>query len=547
MGSMSKDSLIGWGWTSNVGELVAHADHDRKSLGTVDIILSLACLVFLMHGIFYLLIGMSRPLLDFHSFRQTQTALTAYWLWRGGPWFVYETPFLGSPWSIPIEFPIYQYLVALLKRAGVSIEAGGRLISYAFYIACLWPLWIIFKQLNFPRISVLIVSALFLSSPIYLYWSRTVMIETCALFFSLFWLALLVQYLKQEKPAHLVAALLAGSIGVLVKSTTFPGFALLGGLAIFAYACAAWRANRLKSHLIPLSAAIIITIIPFGVGLAWGVWSDSIRQDNAFGALLTTRQLVEFVVGDWAARFSPKFWWDVALLRMMPDIFGYAWVVAGLAFGVGAFTRRYAFFVLALAAAFVAPLMVFTLGHATHRYYQTANGIFALTAVGLGLSALWYLGQRALAALLLVALLVGQIYFFHVRFVPVIATDASSARPSARIFRIAGLAREQTQPTESLLVIGNDLSSAAPYFSERKALVLPNRTPRPLMERLFEDPQSFLGASRLGAIIYCSAQLQNYGDRVSIIEQFIANRVVLGQVGECQLLAPISNAKTNVH
>jgi hypothetical protein len=51
-----------------------------------------------------LCLGLFQPLLDPFSFRQTQTALTTYWLVRGGPIFAYETPMGGYPWSIPFEF-----------------------------------------------------------------------------------------------------------------------------------------------------------------------------------------------------------------------------------------------------------------------------------------------------------------------------------------------------------------------------------------------------------------------------------------------------------
>ena len=41
----------------------------------------------------------SQPLLEFKSFRQTQTALTVYWMLKEGWRLGYETPVLGYPWS----------------------------------------------------------------------------------------------------------------------------------------------------------------------------------------------------------------------------------------------------------------------------------------------------------------------------------------------------------------------------------------------------------------------------------------------------------------
>ena len=134
-----------------------------------------ACLLCLAHAIYYLLLGITSPVLEGNPFRETQTALSAYWLWRGGPWFAYETPVLGYPWSVPLEFPIYQGLVAILRGFGVPIHIGGRLLSFGFYVACLWPLSRLFRVIDLPRTAFLTMSALFLSAPTYVFWGRTVL------------------------------------------------------------------------------------------------------------------------------------------------------------------------------------------------------------------------------------------------------------------------------------------------------------------------------------------------------------------------------------
>ena len=82
----------------------------------------------LMFALAVLWIGVSQPLLDQYFARQTQTALTSYWLIRGGPIFAYETPVAGFPWSVPLEFPVYQIVVALLSSAGVPLDPAGRIV-----------------------------------------------------------------------------------------------------------------------------------------------------------------------------------------------------------------------------------------------------------------------------------------------------------------------------------------------------------------------------------------------------------------------------------
>src|SRR3569833_806459 len=55
-------------------------------------------------------------LLEHHAFRQTQTAISAYWLMQGGDFFSYLTPLFGAPWTMPLEYPLFQELAAILCR-----------------------------------------------------------------------------------------------------------------------------------------------------------------------------------------------------------------------------------------------------------------------------------------------------------------------------------------------------------------------------------------------------------------------------------------------
>src|SRR5450759_1816213 len=103
-------------------------------------------------SLFVLIAGCHIPLLDQHSFRQTQTAISTYWLLHGGNWLAYETPVLGSPWAIPFEFPLYQWIVALTSSIlPISLDNVGRIVSYIFQVCCLAPLYVLFRTYNLSR------------------------------------------------------------------------------------------------------------------------------------------------------------------------------------------------------------------------------------------------------------------------------------------------------------------------------------------------------------------------------------------------------------
>jgi hypothetical protein len=495
----------------------------------------------LAHATYYLFLGVANPLLDLHEFRQTQTAVSAYWIWRGGPWLAYETPVFGYPWAVPFEFPIYQMLVAALRALGIPIEIGGRLLSFCFYLGCLWPLWAFFRALNLPRIAFFAVAALFLWSPIYIFWGRTVLIESCALFFCLLWLALLAQYLKDATFGLLVGAILAGSMGILCKVTTFPAVAVLGGLLVLTDAYRAWAAKTLIVRLRVLAPATIIFVVPLAAEIAWIVFTDAVKQRNPFGALLTSSAASSWIFGSWEQRFGPELR-SMLWYRSLPDIFGIAAAAALAIIGVALVSLRYTSAILAAALAFMVPLLVFSNLHLIHNYYQTANAIFALAALGIAIAAIAETRWRVLAPILLAVSVTGQIYFFHIIYAGIIAADLSNAR----IHRVAVLAREKTQPTDSLIVIGQDFSSVVAYYSERRTLTLPFTAPAALMRKIFENPQSFLGDSQFGGVVICPmlaietvADLsKHYTGRMPLIDAFVAGRAIIGEVQGCQLLAP---------
>lgn len=85
-----------------------------QSFAPFRLTLQIAFIGALAFAFYFLLVAFWNPVLDGFGFRQAQTGVTAYWLAQGGPWFAYETPVIGSPWSVPFEFPLYQMMVALL-------------------------------------------------------------------------------------------------------------------------------------------------------------------------------------------------------------------------------------------------------------------------------------------------------------------------------------------------------------------------------------------------------------------------------------------------
>jgi hypothetical protein len=144
-----------------------------------------AKIIFLLSILFLIAFaakGWTSMLSTYHGFRQAQTAISVRYLLKGGSWLAYETPVLGPPWSIPFEFPLYQWIVALVVKSGLlPLEQAGRFVSESFFFSSLYPLFKILGLLNLSKRQRYYILALFCVSPLYIFWSRSFMIESTAL------------------------------------------------------------------------------------------------------------------------------------------------------------------------------------------------------------------------------------------------------------------------------------------------------------------------------------------------------------------------------
>jgi hypothetical protein len=487
-----------------------------------------------VHAIVILFLGIDKPLLDLHSFRQTQTALSAYWILKGGPWLAYETPVVGYPWAIPFEFPLYQLLVAGVAWVGIPLDIAGRLVGFGFFLAMLWPLRMLYAAIGLGRATYLTTAILYLTSPLYLYWSRTFLMESCALFFSLAWLALTARYFEKPRRYTALAALACGCLAVLAKSTTFPAFATVGGLLILYRLWESWRRDDAMVRTLRMAAAMVINLLfPFVIGILWVKYSDHVKNANAFGQMLTSDALTGWNFGSLGQKLSATLWIDTVRNRVFPDTLGRFVFIAMIVLGAAFTSRRTLATMLIALIGFAIPFLVFTNLHIVHNYYQNANAIFLLAAIGIGVGRIFDSSQRAVAIALLVLLAAGELSFFYNRFAPYLTQDYSQNR----LLGIAQLARDQTGSHDSLIVIGDDWSSVIPYLSQRKTLAIPGWTPRPLLERVLDNPQSFLGDWPLRGIVYCPDSISAYTDRASLISAFVAGRQQLAEFGGCQLLS----------
>ncbi len=478
--------------------------HNSRYSPSEILLFSLSVLCFL-YSLYIAIRYANQAPLDLYSFRQTQTALTAYWLVKDGFRLAYETPVFGPPWTIPFECPAYQYIVALVTTiSGLSLDAVGRVVSFIFLALCLIPVRSITKSLTFPRSIFYIFTALFFSSPVYLYWGRTFMIETAALFFAVVAVKYFVDIVQvQHSYTHHFLFVICITLSILQKATT--------GLPVLAVLCFVYlfvnikEANSLKSVIISKKTilALIYFGLPLAIGVTWVLYTDHIKALSELGGQLTSAAISSWNWGTLRQRLSSSFYSDVIWQRVFQRNLSGTLGIAILMIALFSNAKNHIKFTLIVSSLMgLVPLFLFTNLHIVHDYYQTANVIFLIYAVAVSLGCVLnnYFGEKLIVFPLIVLMLTSNYCFFAKDYLGVVKTVFNDT--NSRDYAISKILKKEIPQGKYFVAFGNDWSSSFSYLSERKSL-----TATPWLkqyERIAINPEQFIQETDLGAVVICT-------------------------------------------
>jgi hypothetical protein len=448
---------------------------------------------------------LDQPLIDAYEFRQTQTALTALFMQPGLDGILnYQTPVLGAPWSIPFEFPLFQWLAAqLAKSSGLDLSTSGRLISVLFGVGCLWPAIGLMRRFGMAFTGLFIFVLLYLASSIYLYWNRSFLMESMALFFTLVSLNCYSQLRRASNQPKavtyftLVAVFgLSLSFGLLVKATTaLPALILMGFDWIWQNKNALQSKHGIRNQLL-IGCAMLIG---FFLLYFWTHHADSLKQLNPVGARLTSKALRGWNFGQISQRWDPALWEGVVAKRMLTPISTIPILVLLVA-GIWKSSNNAKVFIFACLYLAISPLLMFTNLHIVHSYYQTSNQIFLLMAIaGAADTIISRTNRKPSATLLVVAVLAimlsSDYSTFKRDYLPVALMNDSEK------LSIGKMIEANTRPDSAIIVFGDEWSSAFAYHSKRRAFTLPDWMPGISASQVLSIPGKFLGDYSLGAIV----------------------------------------------
>ena len=460
------------------------------------------------------------PLLEIFSLRQTHTAITAYWMIHDGWKLAYETPVLGYPWSIPYEFPIYHTFAALISRMGhFPLDNTGRLLSFFFLIACAWPALMIGRRLDLPDQTAWIFCALFWSSPLYLFYSRTFLMETTALFFTLAAVPYALDLRDPKAPKSAVVFFIVfATLALLQKVTTAAPVMMVMGFVVLA--------SQAKASSITLRSLFRVALIfgvPFLIEMLWVKYTDVVRSRNAYGAELSSSSVKEWVFGTLGQRMNLQLLKAIFWRRLIcRDTLG-PLALLPLASVLLLAEKRIRIILLVNLALFVLPVLIFTNLQWVHDYYQTECAIFLISAVSIAIgassipsrifltagSALAKLEWRLFAPFITIFFVIFNFFTFSHTYANYLTKSLNATNTT--VLAVGDVIRRYTPVDSAIAIYGLDWSATIPYYAERKAFAAARDMDIYLQEpRQYKsypsawlEPERYLGGTKLGAIVFC--------------------------------------------
>jgi hypothetical protein len=356
-------------------------------------------------GLLVRVLQVQHHLTENHAFRQTQTALVAKeYLSRGIDLTHTWLPVFGPNSQVPMEFPIFQGLVALIAKIVPNLDLVGQSLALMFFAGSGVLLTILLRRWV-GAIPALFAAGLFQFLPFGIYWGSAFLIEFVAVFFSLLFVFFGDLWFAKRNWVWLVAGSIASVLAFLIKSTTAPVYLpLLLIPFVFVLKTDGW-VSAIRKGWIYLSVVPALGLV---AAVLWTRSADAIKSTSPITKFITSQALADWNFGSLAQRKDPAIYLPV-VQRMSEQVAGpfllfLALAVLGAVL-TGSFKQRVTLAFLGISA-LAGPLIFLNLYY-QHEYYISAiyAPVVGILASGLYLLAT-SLGQGRSKAVSVMAVLV---------------------------------------------------------------------------------------------------------------------------------------------
>ena len=409
-----------------------------------------------------------------HEFRQAQTALIADYIDRQNNFSLYyETPILGKPWAFPLEAPFYQWCVVGVKRMlDIPDFQAARGISLLCFYLTLPALYLLLSVFRISATGRLLILTPLLACPIYVFYSRSFLIDPMAAMLSAWFLASFVMTLSQRRWWWFGLASLTATAAILIKSLVFAVWlfpAALYGAWIL------WRNIREKAGI----RAIVCTLV-WGIGpvvlpyLAlrnWIFYTDALKASHPGAFEFTSEELSKGNFGTFSlsSRLSPETWQTLG--QRWSETVGSPLLIA-LTLGVGLILTPGKWRpILGLTGLWLFGQLAFPYAYAYQDYYFYSATFFLMLAFGVVIHGLitspirWAI-PRSLLVVVAMLPLAGMFHGYWQGYGKMQRVQSNGGSG------LTAMLRDMFPEGSVIMGLGFDWSAIIPYYSGHRALMV---------------------------------------------------------------------------
>jgi len=415
---------------------------------------------------------LSDPLTGYFEHRTTQTAFGIKSLSEDtlNPFFA-EMPALGAPWKVPFEFPLYQFVAALLVRIRLfEVDVAGRVISVLSFTALAYLVFKISEDAHGKFIGLLGASIILFSSYGLLVGTE-VLIDGFAVALSLFafWI---VNRWKSVKPDLLSSVLVCTTVifSALVKLNTAVIW-VLGSVVLLSFNFTLKKITKLRLILL-LGASLLPSLI-------WTSYADQVKSKNLFTQWLVSSELNTWYFGTVQDRMEFASFSNSLSEFTQTTVGGTTFFVVLTFFAL--FDKKTRVLSLSLLAVFIAGPLLFIRLYNVHSYYWTAVLPAVVLLVCAGVS---NIGKILAKHFQWSSFRIGAIFLTCCIIFSTYVSGSGSKYMEIFLYRkpipVASIViAENTAVDDLVIVIGDDWSPATLYYADRRGLTLRPGAPKP--------------------------------------------------------------------
>jgi hypothetical protein len=315
-----------------------------------------------------------------HSYRQSQTALTSLFFPIDGYRLDYTTPMMGYPWKVPMEFPIYQFIISIIVQfLKTDIIITGKVFYILLHVLNNILIVKIFRMIKINDNVCFLTLILLNISPYYLVWTPSFLPDYFGLFLTILATFYLLNYLNVKSRITLAIFIIISILCVLNKITTY--IATLLPLSTFFivhnyriefyhFLQKPWQLKLVKLRWLFLFGILLIVLL---IGIQWTTYCDTIKTGNSFSSqwISSKPEMILWNLGTLNQRLNVKWWIEYLSYSMIYNSLFYTTLTIVVLYSSFKNSR----ILIGITLFILPPLVFFNLFH-EHNYYSIINMIF---------------------------------------------------------------------------------------------------------------------------------------------------------------------------